>query len=203
MVQATLSRLLSRSRLTAAGVLLTLLAAAPRVQAQASVTASRSLAISAFAAAEGVHPEYGGSPIIYGVQVGGDLTRYFRLASPSLEVRFGAASGSVVSQRVVQVGVKVEHAFGSGERIHPYLTGLVGPGSTHFVDPADPNYTHDTSLVLDLGAGLDCDLSRHFAVKGDFQVQRWHLGKESSVFSPENVSIGLVYRPTFGKLSIR
>lgn len=203
MSQAARTCLLGYTRGAAAGALLGLLAMASHAQAQSSVTASRTVALAAFAGAQGVHPEYGSSPNLYGFMIGADATRYFRLASPSLEVRFNDASGSALSQRTFLVGLKVEHAFGRSQRFHPYLDGLIGSGTIHFPNPVDPTYTHDESLVPDLGAGLDVDLTRHFAVKGDFQIQHWHLGKEQPVFSPEVVSVGLVYRPTFGKLSIR
>ena len=203
MLRAKLLRLLSHPCCVAASALLGLSAAAPQAHAQATVTASRNLGLSAFAGALGVHPEFGGSPNIYGFFLGANATRYFKFASPGLEVRFNDASGSVVSQRSFLIGLRVEHAFGPRERFRPYLNGLVGPGSTHFVDPSDPGYTQDNSLVLDAGAGLDFDLTSRFAVKGEFQIQHWHLGQESPVFSPEMFGVGLVYRPTFSRLSIR
>ena len=201
MPRAALVSLPFCSRLIAIAGAFCVLACASQSHAQASVTASRSLGLAAFAGATGVHPEFNRSPVNYGFLIGGDATRSFRLASPSLELRFNDASGATVSQKSFLAGIKVEHEF--ADRFHPYLDVLVGTGSTNFTDPGDPAYTHDTSLVLDGGAGLDFDLTKNFAIKADFQVQRWRLGQEQPAFSPELVSVGLVYRPTFGRLSIR
>ncbi len=203
MLQGARARIPAYCRLAAAGAALALLAVVPRANAQAEVTAARAYGLSAFAGAEGVHPEFMNSSNNVGFFVGGDLTRYFRVISPSFEVRFNDASGTTVSQRSFLVGLKGEHAMGPGLRFHPYLVGLVGAGATHFVYPGQPDYTHDNSLVLDLGAGLDFDLSRSFQVKADFHIQHWHLGEETSVFSPEMLSVGLVYRPSLGWLGIR
>jgi opacity protein-like surface antigen len=172
---------------------------AANAHAQADATAYRAIGLSAFAGAQGVHPEFGGSPDIYGFLIGGDITHYFRIASPSLEVRYNHATGSTVSQNSFLLGFKAEHAYGAEQRFHPYLTGLIGLGTINFSDPDDPGYNHDNSMVLDLGAGLDFDVTRAFAIKGDLHIQHWQLGKESPVFSPEIVSVALVYRPFFRK----
>jgi hypothetical protein len=202
MSQAALIRLLGFRRIAAVGALLGLTFLSANAHAQATPTAIYPLGVSVFAGAQGVHPEFNGSPNNYGFFLGADATRYFRLVSPSLELRFNDASGSIVSQRSFLVGIKAEHAFGGG-RFHPYLDGMIGPGSTHFEDPAQPSYTQDTSLVLAAGAGLDFNLTRSFAVKGDIQIQHWRLGQEEPVFSPEMVSVGLVYRPNFSRLGNR
>ena len=203
MLEAAPARVPMYRRFALTGAMLGLIAGVSQARAQADVTASRTYSLSAFAGAEGVHPEYLSSPNNVGFFVGGDVTHFYRIASPSLEVRFNDASGSTVIQRSFLVGIKGEHAFGPEQRFHPYLVGLVGEGAMHFVYPGQPQYTHDNSLVLDVGAGLDFDVTRHFQIKGDFHIQHWHLGKETSVFSPEMVSVGVVYRPTFGKLSVR
>jgi hypothetical protein len=173
-----------------------------QARAQASATAVRTIGLSAFAGVQGVNPEFGGSPRIYGFLIGGDVTHYFSLASPSFEVRFDRSSGSTVTQRSLLVGFKGERALGPQQRFHPYLVGLIGAGAIEFVDPDNPAYTQDRSLVLNFGAGLDFDLTRHFAVKGDFHVQHWNLGPGSPVFFPELVSVALVYRPLFGRLNV-
>jgi opacity protein-like surface antigen len=180
-------------------LLLAILADEPKAKAQTNATAYRAIGLSAFAGAQGVHPEFSDSPNIYGFLVGGDVTHYFRIASPSLEVRYNHATGSIVSQNSFLLGIKAEHAYGAEQRFHPYVVGLVGLGTIDFTDPGDLSYNRDNSLVLDLGAGLDFDVTRQFAVKGDFHIQHWRLGIESPVFSPEIVSVALVYRPFFGR----
>lgn len=183
--------------------LISIMSLAGYAHAQASGAASRTIGLSAFAGVEGTHPEFNNASNIYGFLIGGDFTRYYKLVSPSLEVRYSHASSTPVSQSSFLVGVKAEHSFGPEQRLHPYIIGLVGPGTSHFEDPGDPTYNHDTSLVFGAGAGIDVDLTRQFSLKGEIQIQRWHLGQESPVFSPETVSVAFVYHPFAGKLITR
>ncbi len=139
-----------------------------------------------------------------GFTLGADLTRHFSLLDASLEARYAhGGPGDVVSESNFAGGVKVEKYF---HGFRPYVDFLVGEGNitfTHpFVFPTGP-YAKDNSIVYEYGAGLDYDVSRHFGVKIDGQLQRWKLGNANKPLSPDVITVGVYYRipfrPRFGQ----
>jgi hypothetical protein len=59
------------------------------------------------------------------------------------------------------------------QRYRPYAKFLAGIGSIDFPVSANPNYHHDTFLVLEPGAGLDYNLTNRIGLRGDFGYQKW------------------------------
>ena len=174
---------------------------APRsAQAQAQATAVRTIGLSVFGAVTALNPKYGISRRELGYTAGGDITYHLRLLDVSFEARYTAATGFSADETTFGGGFKFERAFG---RFHPYLDFLVESGKIKFDHPeiyGSPTYTHDNSLVYDLGGGLDYDLTRSFALKVEVQGQRWRLGAERPAFNPYNGSVGVVYRIPFREL---
>ena len=185
--------------------LLTLAAALlpQRADAQAQATAAKTLSLDVFGAVTALDPKYGVTTRELGYTVGGDITRHFRLLDVSFEARYTSATGFSADESTYGGGFKLERAF---NRFHPYVDFLVGSGNIHFDHPeiyGSPTYTHDNSFVYEAGGGVDYDLIRNFAVKVDFQDERWRLGTERPAFNPNNGSVGIVYRIPFRALHRR
>jgi len=166
-------------------------------QAQAGATATRSLGISAFGGATILKLDYGATYKTYepGFVVGGDATHPLGPVYLSIEPRFGHTSSSTDSQSYFLGDIKAERAFGPGHRFHPYAIGGIGYGAIHFVT----GY-HDNSVIYAVDGGLDYDVTSHWAVKGDWQYQFWHLGHTSSGMNPNGFTAAVVYRFNFGSL---
>ncbi len=156
----------------------------PRVQAQATETATRDYSFAAFAT--GSETSTGVGPRNAGATVGFDVTRHLHLFDPSFEVRVGIAPGPTISERSVLVGFKVEKRIG---RFHPYGDFLIGTGT---IAHTRSGFT-DNSTVPSFGGGVDFDLSKKWALKADYIRQSWKVGKETTGFSPSTLSIGIVY----------
>ena len=189
----------------ALAVLIVLVASlAPRcAQAQAQSTAVKRLGLSVFGAVTALDPKYGITTRELGYTAGGDLTYHLRLLDISFEARYTSATGFSADESTYGGGFKFERAFG---RFHPYLDLLAESGKVKFDHPeiyGDPSYTHDNSFVYDLGAGVDYDLTRSFALKAEVQGQRWQIGAERPAFNPYNGSVGVVYRIPFRELRHR
>jgi hypothetical protein len=139
-----------------------------------------------------------------GITAGGDVTlRSYRSFTPSLEIRgtYPLLEGNVASQRNLLGGLKVEKTYG---RIHPYVDVLYGRGSIHYQKGGYPDlsgnflYLQSPSNVLSFGGGADYDLSRNFAVKADFQFQRYSTPvTESGHIYGKPLTLGIVYRVNF------
>lgn len=185
-----------------AALLLAIVPVAGWGQQDTSATATKTSGISVFGGYSRTATDYETST--NGFTVGADLTRHFSLLDGSLEARYQyGGSGDVVSERTFAGGVKVEKYF---HGFRPYLDVLVGQGNITFphpfVFPSGP-YTHDNSIVYEYGAGLDYDVSRHFGLKVDGQLQRWKLGNANKPLSPDVITVGVYYRipfkPRFGR----
>jgi hypothetical protein len=171
---------------------LALAAGASRAGAQGIPTAERGLGLSVFAAGSLISTDYGGGS--YGVTAGGDLTRYYRSFAPSLEVRYTHAITSKetsVAEDSFMGGLKIEKAY---QRFHPYGDILIGYGTLRFVQPGDPTYTGDNSVVYGAGGGIEYVLTQRFELKADAQYEHWHLGQAAGSLTPYIYSIGLTYR---------
>jgi hypothetical protein len=187
------NRLSSRFAYFIAFVGFALLAASPRqMLAQAKSSADRDDGLSAFATASHVYTDYGHDE--YGYTVGGDLTRYMRFLTPSIEARFTHSNDDAVQENSFAGGIKAEKPI---RRFHPYADFLVGYGTINFIG-GPPTYNHDNSVIYDVGAGVDYRINRMFLVKVDAQQQFWKLGSANHELEPYNVSVGVVYRIPFG-----
>lgn len=185
-------------RITA--LMLFFLAAVNAAQAQNAPTASQYFRLSAFGGATGTYTglEQGKN---LGITAGADLNfgYYFGLY-PSVEVRgtYPVHSGSLDGQRNVLGGLKVEKRFG---RFHPYGDILFGRGQIDypngFVSPLNGlTYSQSITNVISPGVGVDMDLNHYFALKADFQVQRYDTPFGFHIH-PRVLTAGVVYRFDF------
>ncbi len=135
------------------------------------------------------------------ITAGGDLEFHpFFTLYPALEVRglYPVDKGNVVAEKNALVGLRL------GRHVHPfspYGDVLFGRGQLNFANGGYPTPTGDfyvlsnTSNVLSLGAGTDYSLTPRFALKGDFQFQRYAspVGTNGYIYS-KVLTLGLVYR---------
>jgi hypothetical protein len=171
--------------------------------AQATPTATQTLRLSAFGAATGTYTGLNGGRNL-GITAGADLGFHpFYGFHPSLEVRgtYPFVKGQVISQKNILGGLKVERFYG---RYHPYADILFGRAATHFENGGFPNpqnnfvYTRSPANVLSPGVGIDVTLTDHFALKADFQFQRYASPVTTSRrLYAKPLSLGVVYRFNF------
>jgi hypothetical protein len=172
-------------------------ALAPAAYAQAGSTASQQLALSAFGAGTGTATGLGKN---LAITAGADLAfMTFLRYRPVVELRgtYPIDNGNVAGEKNVLAGLRVERQFGL---LHPYVNFLIGRGEIDYKGyrVGDYIYLKTTSTVYSPGFGVDYDLTDHWAVKGDFQLQRWNTPiRDSGVAYAKSVSIGAVYRFDF------
>ena len=152
-------------------------------EAQASFAATQPLALSAYGAVTGNWTNLDGGRTLE-ITAGVDLAlRSYRRFRPVLEARgtYPMVDGQIDAQKEFLGGLRVERQY---TRWHPYLDFLAGRGQLNYKNGGFTygayTYLFSTSVVYSGGAGLDVDLSHHFAVRGDFQVQHWDTPFPSS-----------------------
>jgi hypothetical protein len=172
-----------------------------KIHAQAIPAARKTGDLSVFALYNRLTPDYGPTNN-NGIAFGVDYTRYTRWwVKPSIEFRGKIAHGSTVDESAFGGGIRAEKPLG---RYHPYMNFLVSAGSIHYHllnPPILPNgkpYTSDGTVTYSYGGGVDFDAWNNFAIKGDYQFERWHLDKYTPIdLSPNGWSVGVVYRIPF------
>jgi hypothetical protein len=135
------------------------------------------------------------------VTAGVDLEfRPFFSLYPAIELRgmYPIDSGHVVSQKNALIGIRL------ARHVHPftpYGDVLFGRGELNFANGGYPTpdgaffVLSNTSNVLSLGAGSDYALNSRFALKGDFQFQRYSSPVTASGYVYSKVfTLGVVYR---------
>jgi hypothetical protein len=168
------------------------LLATPSLHAQATPTAVRDAEISVFGTYSLVFTDRDSS-WANGGTLGADFTSFLpHKLAVSLEIRAKAAGGYVVNQYTYGGGARVERHMGN---FHPYADFLWNYGSIALLT-APPPYRHNNSVVYSPGAGVDYDLSRHWAVRADVQLESWRLDRYNS-FNPIIYNVGVVYRIPF------
>ena len=145
-------------------------------EAQASFAATQTLSLSAYGGVTGNWTGLDGGRNL-GITAGADLALpTYRRFRPVLEARgtYPIADGQINAQREFLGGLRVERQY---TRWHPYVDFLAGRGQLNYQHGGFTygafTYLVSTSAVYSGGGGVDFDLSRHFAVRGDFQVQHW------------------------------
>lgn len=188
-----------------AAMVAVVLATGSRLTAQARPAAQKTADLSVFALYNRLTPDYGptnNNGIVFGV----DYTRYPHWwVKPSIEFRGKIAHGQTVDESAFGGGVRVEKPI---RNFHPYVDFLVSAGSIqyHLVNPPTlPNgkpYTSDGTVTYSFGGGLDYDIGKNFAVRGDYQFEKWHLDKYTPIYlTPNGWSIGVVYKIPFRPFS--
>ena len=197
----------SAGLLKAIWIVTTLLATAGTIHAQARPTAQKTGDLSVFALYTRLTPDYGPTDN-NGVTFGLDYTRYTSWwVKPSIEFRTKIANGTTVDERSVGGGFRAVKPIGS---FHPYVDFLISAGSINF-HQSDPYilengkpYTSDGTVTYSFGGGLDVDVWRSFAVRGDYQFEKWYLDKNPATpfhLTPTGWSIGMIYRIPFRPFS--
>ncbi len=145
-------------------------------EAQASFTATQPLGLSAFGGGTGNWTNLEGGRNL-GITAGVDLALpTYRRFRPVLEVRatHAVANGQIDAQKEVLGGLRVERQY---TRWHPYVDFLAGRGQLDYQNGGFTygayTYLSSTTVVYSIGGGVDFDISRHFAIRGDFQAQHW------------------------------
>ncbi len=135
------------------------------------------------------------------IAAGADVEfRPFFTLYPALEVRgmYPVAKGNIVSEENALVGLRL------GRHVHPfspYGDILYGRGKLNFTNPGYPTPSgsfyvlSNTSAVISFGGGTDYSLNSRFAVKGDFQFQRYASPVTTTGYVYSKVfTVGFVYR---------
>ena len=166
---------------------------------QAAPTATRPIHLSAFGGVTGTYTGlFGGRNL--GITAGADLgIRSFYKLRPFIEVRgtYPIKKGHVDSQKNFLGGLVVARPFG---RLVPYVDLLVGRGSIDYgAGRVTPDrtlyYIKSASNVYSPGIGLDFELTDHFALKADAQIQRYSspVAPSGHIYS-KPITFGVVYR---------
>ncbi len=174
-----------------------LLLAPHQLSAQAAPAAERNGELSASFAYSLVSPKWNGiSETNNGLTVGLDYAHYVRHLPvlPSLAFRAKFAPGNTVGERTIGGGPRVERPIGS---FRVYGNFLVSSGIITFTHPVidfrGKLYATDDSIVYSAGGGVDVDLTKTWALRGDYQHEWWSTGINQN-FNPQAISLGIVYR---------
>jgi hypothetical protein len=185
-----------------------LVTSAGTLRAQSIPTAQKTGEISAFALYTRLTPDYGPTNN-NGLIFGADYTRFTRWwVNPAIEFRAKIATGSTVDEKSFGGGLRVEKRV--HDKFHPYADFMVSGGFINYNFKPPPTlingqpYTSDSTIVYSYGGGLDYDLTRTFAFRGDFQAERWYLDRNPAAavhLTPTGWSLGVVYRVPFRPFS--
>lgn len=160
---------------------------------QVKETAVQTMRLQVYGVGSYTRPQIGPYTSAGGFGVGGALG--FRIShlpriEPSLDVRYTYSTNNDNTQTFKGGGLRVTY---NAARFHPYGDFMYGVGNINFKRPGS-TYTHDDSYVPMFGGGVDIDVTRTFALRADFQRQRWQLGANSLPFYPTQASLGLRYQ---------
>jgi hypothetical protein len=142
---------------------------------QAMPTASQGSNLSVFGGVTGVYTGIDQGRNL-GITAGADYTigGFFGFR-PAVEVRgtYPIHDGGVDDQKSILAGVRVERPI---RRFHPYGDFLIGRGEINYVGTfvvGFSEFIRTDSTVYSPGAGFEYDLTHHFAVRTDAQLQHW------------------------------
>ena len=169
------------------------------MHAQATPTAAERLQLSTFAGASGVYTGLDNGRNL-SLTAGVDLAlRPFFHVNPAVEVRgmYPVNNGKVDNERNILGGLRFG---GTYRRLHPYVDILFGRGEIRYTPPVYSRdysllYVQTTSNIISPGAGAELDLTPHFALRGDVQLQRYA--------TPVTASGHLYATPITGALTYR
>jgi len=84
-------------------------------------------------------------------------------------------------------------------KVRPYGKFLVGFGSMDFpkstlLRPNGTPYSHDTRTVYAPGGGVNVDITRHVALRVDYESQFWpHFLGHATALTPNGLTVGATY----------
>jgi hypothetical protein len=120
---------------------------------------------------------------------------------PVIEIRgtYPIRKGPVDAQKSIMGGLRLDVLV--GRRYHPYVDAEFGRGSTTYpTGYIYQNFLYEltTNYVYSGGVGIDYDLTEHFGVKADAQIQRWGSAPLTpGTIYPKVGTVALVYRFDF------
>jgi Outer membrane protein beta-barrel domain len=151
----------------------------------------------------GVSGNFSGVALAHNLDVAAGVDLEFRpffSLYPALELRglYPIDKGQVVAEKNALIGIRL------ARHVHPftpYGDALFGRGQLNFLNGGYPTPSgsffvlSNTSNVLSFGAGTDYALNSRFALKGDFQFQRYASPVTTSGYIYSKVfTVGVVYR---------
>jgi opacity protein-like surface antigen len=165
--------------------------------AQAKSPYSKIFDIYAFGGYVNANPAYASS--LYrnnGVSGGLQVAHHFDIlhVDTALEARVTISTGPAIREDTYLFGLHAEHPF--FHYLHPYATGLAGPGTLHFNFTNPNGYQGDNSIVYSYGGGLDLDLTSTFRLKADYRSEYWTIGHYQT-FAPQVLTFGVTYHFPF------
>jgi hypothetical protein len=174
---------------TAACLLLTFVAVlTPVARAQARTAARLNDRLEVFGMGTYYQPEYlSTSNRAGGITGGVSFDRKVFRFRPGVQIRGSYTNYDFMSQKLISVGPQLLFDWG---RIHPYGDFLYGYGTASFNHPA-PDYRGNNSTVWSYGGGIDFDLAKYWALRLDYQQQRWDFARQP--FQPNAFNAGVRY----------
>jgi hypothetical protein len=183
-----------------AALVVGILGGAQTARGQAMPTASQGSNLSVFAGATGTSTGIDQGKNL-GITAGADYTigGFFGFR-PAVEVRgtYPIHDGQVDDQKSFLAGVRVERSI---RRFHPYGDFLIGRGEINYISVFAIEYSEyirTDSTVYSPGAGLEYDLTHHFALRVDAQDQHWDtpVNASGSAWAKQG-TVGATYRFDF------
>jgi hypothetical protein len=173
---------------------------------QALPTAMQASSLSVFGGLSGVFTGISGGKNV-GITAGVDYAiGGFAGFRPAIEVRgtYPIHSGTIDDQKSILFGGRVERPMGA---FHPYGDFLIGRGEINYIGtflvdgaPVRSIYLRTASTVYSPGAGVEYDLTHHFAARADVQFQHWQT---PAVFSgsawAKQATAAVTYRFDFNR----
>jgi opacity protein-like surface antigen len=167
------------------------------LHAQAKSPFSKTFDIFAFGGYVNADPAYASS--LYrnnGVSGGLQVAHHFDHlhVDTAAEARITTSTGPAIRENTYLFGLHVEHKF--FHYLHPYATGLAGPGTLHFNFTNPNGYQGDNSIVYSYGGGLDIDFTPTIRLKADYRSEYWTIARYQS-FTPSVITVGVTYHLPF------
>ena len=166
-------------------IVLSLLAGAPRLFAQASATASRAGDLLIGAGYTSAESDYGSRFTGFAIYGDFDFTRHFGIEGSFHKVSQG--SGSTLYEKTYEIGGRYFRTYGP---LIPYVKIMAGRGVFNYppYPPPSPQDQASANLAYNLfagGLGADIKVRRWLYIRGDFEYQKWP-GFKGTVDGPIN-----------------
>lgn len=173
-------------------LLLSLLAGASRLLAQAGPTASRAGDLKIGAGYSSAESDYGGRYTGFGIYANFDFSRHLGVEANFHKVDYG--NGSTLYEKTYEIGPRYYRTYGP---LVPYAKLMYGRGVFNFPPdpPPAPQDQARANLAYNLyalGFGADLKVRPYLYLRGDFEFQKWP-GFPQNGLSPEILTIGAAY----------
>ncbi len=173
-------------------ILISLLAGAPRLFAQASATASRPGDLLLGGGYTSAASDYGKRFTGFGIYGDFDVTRHLGVELSFHKVNYGA--GSPLYEKTYEIGPRYFRTYG---RFVPYVKFMIGRGVFNY--PALPLPAPQDQARANLaynmyagGFGTDVKIRHWLYVRADYEYQKWGSFPPHGL-SPQLVTVGAAY----------